>query len=239
MYERFGLYAGEKAPHRILPLPPSGRGKAYHRYAKRGLDLVIVAFAAPVVMLIVGLAALALVLREGGSPFYRQERIGLEGRVFGMWKLRTMVPDAEAVLDSYLETNPEARAEWDRNQKLKNDPRITPFGRFLRRTSLDELPQLWNVFRGDMSLVGPRPHAIDHNEAYRKQISSYMTRHKVRPGMTGWAQVHGYRGEIKEREDMAQRVRYDLEYVRTWSPELDIKIILRTLWIIFRDPEAY
>src|SRR6056297_2955002 len=145
MYERFGLYAGDKAPHRILPLPPSGRGKAYHRYAKRGLDLVIVAFAAPAVMLIVGLAALALVLREGGSPFYRQERVGLEGRVFGMWKLRTMVPDAEAVLEAYLAANPAARAEWDRHQKLRDDPRITRFGGFLRRTSLDEVPQLWNV----------------------------------------------------------------------------------------------
>ncbi|RFU13301.1 sugar transferase [Rhodobacteraceae bacterium W635] len=224
MYERFGLYADEKAPHRILPLPPTGRGKAYHRYTKRGLDLVIVAFAAPVVMLIVGLAALVLVLRERGSPFYRQERIGLEGRVFGMWKLRTMVPNAEAVLDSYLDSNPEARAEWDRNQKLKNDPRITPFGRFLRRTSLDELPQLWNVLTGDMSIVGPRPMMRDQRVLYPG--TEYYV---MRPGITGLWQT-----SARNESSFHERAGFDQAYYRALSLRTDLAIIWRTFGVVLR-----
>jgi putative colanic acid biosynthesis UDP-glucose lipid carrier transferase len=124
-------------------------------------------------------------------------------------------------------------------QAKKQDERITAVGRFLRRTSLDELPQLVNVFQGKMSFVGPRPHAVAHNELYRKLISGYMIRHKVRPGMTGWAQVHGLRGETTTVEQMRLRVQYDLDYLRNWSLWLDLKILFKTALVLFRCGSAY
>jgi putative colanic acid biosynthesis UDP-glucose lipid carrier transferase len=124
-------------------------------------------------------------------------------------------------------------------QATKDDPRVTPLGRVLRRTSLDELPQLLNVLQGRMSLVGPRPHAVAHNEAYRKQISGYMVRHKVTPGMTGLAQVNGLRGETRTVEEMRQRVKYDIEYMRQWCWLLDIKILFKTCRIVFKDVHAH
>jgi putative colanic acid biosynthesis UDP-glucose lipid carrier transferase len=120
-------------------------------------------------------------------------------------------------------------------QAAKNDQRVTWLGRWLRRTSIDELPQLLNVLEGKMSVVGPRPHAVAHNELYRKLICGYMIRHKVRPGMTGWAQVNGLRGETETLEKMSERVRYDLEYLRNWSPLLDLKILAMTFAIVVRD----
>ena len=124
-------------------------------------------------------------------------------------------------------------------QAQRNDPRVTPLGSFLRRTSLDELPQLFNVLLGSMSLVGPRPHAVAHNEEYRKLIDGYMLRHKVRPGITGWAQVNGFRGETETVEKMQRRVEYDLDYLRNWSLRLDIVILLRTVRLVWRDRNAY
>jgi putative colanic acid biosynthesis UDP-glucose lipid carrier transferase len=124
-------------------------------------------------------------------------------------------------------------------QASRGDRRITPFGAFLRRTSLDELPQLFNVLNGTMSLVGPRPHAVAHNEQYRKLIEGYAYRQKVKPGITGWAQVHGLRGETLGIEEMQQRLRYDLEYVRNWSPWLDLKILARTALLLTHDNTAY
>jgi putative colanic acid biosynthesis UDP-glucose lipid carrier transferase len=124
-------------------------------------------------------------------------------------------------------------------QATRNDSRITLLGRFLRRSSLDELPQLLNVLQGNMSLVGPRPHAIAHNEMYRKLISGYMIRHKVRPGITGWAQVNGLRGETETVEKMGARVKFDIEYLNSWSPWLDLKILLRTAMLVVRDHKAY
>ena len=224
MYERFGLYANEKAPHRVLPLPSVGESKTYPRYVKRALDLVIVALVAPVAALIVGLAALVLALREGGSPFYRQERIGLEGRVFGMWKLRTMVHDAEAVLEAYLDANPAARAEWDRHQKLRDDPRITRVGGFLRRTSLDELPQLWNVVTGDMSIVGPRPMMRDQRVLYPG--TEYYV---MRPGITGFWQT-----SARNESSFHERAGFDQAYYRTLSLRTDLAIIWRTFGVVLR-----
>jgi putative colanic acid biosynthesis UDP-glucose lipid carrier transferase len=125
------------------------------------------------------------------------------------------------------------------NQATKDDARVTRLGRILRSTSLDELPQLFNVLQGKMSVVGPRPHAVAHNELYRKLISGYMIRHKVRPGITGLAQVNGLRGETKTIEKMRERVGYDLEYLSHWSPWLDVTIICRTLWMIARDRTVY
>ena len=124
-------------------------------------------------------------------------------------------------------------------QATRGDPRITPFGAFIRRTSLDELPQFINVLQGRMSIVGPRPHAVAHNEQYRKLVKSYMARHKVKPGITGWAQVNGFRGETDTVDKMARRVEYDLEYLRNWSLGLDLLIIARTIKLVFRDQTAY
>jgi putative colanic acid biosynthesis UDP-glucose lipid carrier transferase len=124
-------------------------------------------------------------------------------------------------------------------QATKGDPRITPFGAFLRRTSLDELPQFVNVLQGRMSIVGPRPHAVAHNEQYRQMIKAYMVRHKVKPGITGWAQVNGLRGETETVEKMRQRVEYDLEYLRNWSLGLDLQIIVRTARLVLFDRNAY
>ena len=168
-------------------------------------------------MLLVGLA---VKLTSGGPVLFRQRRYGLNGEEILVYKFRTMnVCEDGAVV----------------RQAAKDDQRVTWLGRWLRRTSIDELPQLLNVLQGKMSVVGPRPHAIAHNEQYRKLISGYMIRHKVRPGMTGWAQVNGLRGETKTLETMSERVRYDLEYLRNWSPWLDIKILARTLAIVVRD----
>lgn len=158
-----------------------------------------------------------------GPVLFRQRRYGLDGREFVAFKFRTMT----------------VCEDDDIRQATRNDPRVTPVGRFLRRTSLDELPQLLNVLEGTMSLVGPRPHAVAHNEYYRKLVSGYMLRHKVRPGITGLAQVNGLRGETAALETMYQRVQFDLEYLKNWSVGLDIRILLRTLSIVWRDRGAY
>ena len=132
-----------------------------------------------------------------------------------------------------LEDGPRVR------QATRDDDRFTPIGRILRRYSIDEIPQLFNVLAGTMSLVGPRPHAVSHNEEYRKLIKGYMVRHKVLPGMTGLAQIHGCRGETAKLEQMEARVRYDLDYLRSWTPVLDLKILLKTVLVVFSDSKAY
>jgi putative colanic acid biosynthesis UDP-glucose lipid carrier transferase len=159
-----------------------------------------------------------------GPAIFKQRRYGLDGQEIVIYKFRTMnvIEDGSAV-----------------RQATKNDSRITPLGRLLRRTSLDELPQLLNVLQGRMSLVGPRPHAVAHNEQYRKLIKGYMIRHKVAPGMTGLAQVHGMRGETQTLEQMEQRIKYDLDYLRNWSPLLDLKILVKTVLIVARGDKAY
>jgi len=124
-------------------------------------------------------------------------------------------------------------------QATVNDKRVTRFGKFIRKTSLDELPQFINVLQGRMSIVGPRPHAVSHNEMYRKVIKGYMVRHKVKPGITGWAQVNGFRGETESVESMKSRIEYDLDYLKKWSLSLDLKIILKTVLLVFRDSKAY
>jgi len=155
---------------------------------------------------------------------FRQRRNGLDGEEIQVFKFRSMrVTDDGAVV----------------KQATKGDPRVTPFGAFIRRTSLDELPQFINVLQGRMSIVGPRPHAVAHNEQYRQMIKAYMVRHKVRPGITGWAQVNGYRGETDTVEKMQARVEYDLEYLRNWSLALDLQIIARTVKLVLFDRHAY
>jgi putative colanic acid biosysnthesis UDP-glucose lipid carrier transferase len=159
-----------------------------------------------------------------GPVLFRQRRYGLDGREITVYKFRTM---------TVLEDGGVVR------QATKDDKRITRLGRLLRRTSMDELPQFINVLQGRMSVVGPRPHAVAHNETYRKLIDGYMVRHKVKPGLTGWAQVNGLRGETDTVEKMQQRIEYDLAYLRNWSLRLDLMIILKTVLVLFGDRKAY
>lgn len=196
----------------------------WHAVTKRASDIVLaslmIALASPLLLLIV----IAVKLSSPGSVIFRQRRYGLDGEEIVVWKFRTMTisEDGDQV-----------------SQVTRNDPRVTPIGRFLRKYSLDELPQLFNVLQGRMSLVGPRPHAVAHNEAYRRLITGYMVRHKVAPGITGLAQVNGCRGETARIEDMQRRVEYDLQYLQHWSLLLDMKILARTLTVLFRDDKAY
>jgi putative colanic acid biosynthesis UDP-glucose lipid carrier transferase len=196
----------------------------YRGVIKRMTDI---AFAASILVITSPLMlALAVMVRlsSPGPVIFAQRRYGLDGREITVWKFRSMTvsEDGERIV-----------------QATKEDPRITSVGRFMRRYSLDELPQLFNVLQGRMSLVGPRPHAVAHNEEYRKLIKGYMIRHKVPPGMTGLAQVNGCRGETARVEDMQARVNYDLEYLRRWTPLLDLKILLLTAVRVLRDEKAY
>jgi putative colanic acid biosynthesis UDP-glucose lipid carrier transferase len=196
----------------------------YRGVAKRLTDIVV---SIVVLLLLLPLLALIALLVKFSSPgpiIFKQRRYGLDGREIAVYKFRTM---------KVTEDGAQIR------QASKTDERITRIGALLRRSSLDELPQLINVLQGRMSLVGPRPHAVAHNEEYRKLIKGYMVRHKVLPGITGLAQVNGCRGETSQLEEMEARVNYDLDYLRHWSPMLDLKIILLTIVRLFRDDKAY
>lgn len=168
--------------------------------------------------------ALAIKLTSPGPAVFKQQRYGLNGERIIVYKFRTMKVSEDG---SHIV------------QAQKNDPRLTKLGAFLRSTSLDELPQFINVLQGRMSIVGPRPHAVAHNELYRKLIRGYMLRHKVKPGITGWAQVNGLRGETKDLEKMRERIEFDLHYFQNWSIWLDLWIIIRTVWVVLRRDNAY
>lgn len=200
---------------RALPEPPG----FYARVGKRIIDVTLIVLTAPIALLLIGISALLLWL-EGGSPFYRQPRLGRNGEIFSILKLRTMVQDADIMLATCLAEDPELRAEWDRTQKLRHDPRITRLGDFLRKTSLDELPQLWNVLRGDMSLVGPRPMMPDQLSLYG-DAGHYFA---LRPGITGYWQV-------SQRNESAFRARtaLDMAYFHDISLGQDIRILWRTV----------
>ncbi|MEP7314483.1 MAG: undecaprenyl-phosphate glucose phosphotransferase [Pseudomonadota bacterium] len=196
----------------------------YRGAVKRLLDITISATALVVLLPIMLIAALAVKLSSPGPAIFRQRRYGLDGQEITVYKFRSMT----------------VTEDGDRiEQARREDPRFTAVGSFLRRTSLDELPQLINVLQGRMSLVGPRPHAVAHNEEYRRLIKGYMVRHKVLPGMTGLAQVNGCRGEISGIHDMEKRLEYDLEYLRRWTPVLDVYIIMLTVLRLFGDKRAY
>jgi putative colanic acid biosynthesis UDP-glucose lipid carrier transferase len=169
--------------------------------------------------------ALLIKLDSSGPALFRQERWGINGRLITVFKFRTMVAD-QAPDPSVTQARP-------------NDPRVSRIGRFLRRSSLDELPQLLNVLSGDMSLVGPRPHASAHNEYYASRIESYLSRHRLKPGITGLAQINGCRGATDTLDKMRKRVEYDLDYIDNWSLWLDLKIILKTFVVGFAHPNAY
>ena len=210
-------------------VPGKGDGEAigpvgpYRRLFKRLLDLTLVLLAAPFIVPLVAMLAL-LVARDGGKPFYTQERVGKGGRVFRMWKLRSMVVDADARMAAYLAANPAAREEWEINQKLTNDPRVTVFGAILRKTSLDELPQLWNVFIGDMSLVGPRPMMVNQRHLYPS--AAY---YRMRPGITGYWQTAG-----RHRTSFAARAGFDAAYEKDISLATDVGLLFRTVGVVVK-----
>ena len=187
------------------------------------VDSTLVLIMLPLVLPLVAIITL-IVMSDGGPAFFAQRRIGRSGRPFILWKLRTMVPDAERALAAHLEQNPSARAEWQRDQKLADDPRVTPFGRFLRASSLDELPQLWNVLSGDMALVGPRPMMPEQESIYPG--NSY---YRLRPGLTGLWQV-SRRGQ----SSFAARGAFDAVYEHSMSLSVDLQILLRTVKVVFR-----
>jgi lipopolysaccharide/colanic/teichoic acid biosynthesis glycosyltransferase len=220
-YPRIDTAVPVSQPPRLRPL--HHRPGLYRNLAKRLLDIVLVLVLAPVVLPVVLLLACGVAI-DGGQPFYLQDRIGRGGRSYRMWKLRTMVRDADRKLAAHLDAHPAARAEWDVNQKLAADPRITGFGNLLRRTSLDELPQLWNVLVGDMSLVGPRPMMVDQAPLYPGRAY-----YALRPGITGPWQV-----SARNTATFADRAHFDDGYDRNLSLVTDLRILLATVRVVLR-----
>jgi len=204
----------------VCESPFAGSSGLVKRSSDIILSLLILALISPLLLCI----ALAVKLTSPGPVIFKQRRYGLDGKEIQVYKFRSMTvcEDGGSI-----------------QQAQKNDSRFTPLRRFLRKTSMDELPQFVNVLQGDMSIVGPRPHAIAHNELYRKLIKGYMIRHKVKPGITGWAQVNGFRGETETLDKMQGRIDYDLDYLRNWSLSLDLQIILKTILVVFKDQSAY
>lgn len=191
---------------------------------KRIEDIIVACMITLLISPLLAFVAIGVKLSSPGPIIFKQERYGLDGKPIKVWKFRSMkAMDNGAVV----------------KQATKNDPRVTPFGAFIRRTSLDELPQFINVITGQMSIVGPRPHAVAHNEQYRGLIDKYMLRHHVKPGITGWAQINGYRGETETIDKMEKRVEYDLMYIQSWSLWLDLKIIFLTVFKGFVGNTAY
>jgi putative colanic acid biosynthesis UDP-glucose lipid carrier transferase len=193
-------------------------------FAKRIEDLVLCVIILPIIAIPMLVIAIAIKLTSPGPVIFKQQRYGIKGEKIDVWKFRSM---------TVCENGDQLK------QATQNDSRITPLGAFLRRTSLDELPQFLNVLKGTMSVVGPRPHAVAHNEYYRKHIQGYMMRHKVKPGITGQAQINGCRGETETLDKMEARIHYDLEYIKQWSLWLDIKIVILTVFKGFTGKQAY
>ncbi|HQS03620.1 MAG TPA: undecaprenyl-phosphate glucose phosphotransferase [Halothiobacillus sp.] len=201
--------------------PMTGANRIVKGVEDRVLALLIILLVSPLLMVI----ALGVKFSSKGAVLYKQKRHGWDGQPFNIYKFRSMRHQADD--------------EGEVPQAVKGDSRVTRFGAFLRRTSLDELPQFINVLQGRMSIVGPRPHAVEHNEFYKSQIDGYMLRHKVKPGITGWAQINGWRGETDTLEKMQKRVEYDLYYIEHWSLMFDLKIILLTIFRGFVHKNAY
>jgi putative colanic acid biosynthesis UDP-glucose lipid carrier transferase len=204
----------------VCDTPFTGINGLVKRASDIVLSIIILLLISPLLLAI----AIGVKMSSPGPALFRQRRYGLDGKEIVVYKFRSMTVQEDGGVVK---------------QATRNDQRITRFGGFLRRTSLDELPQFINVLQGRMSIVGPRPHAVSHNETYRKLIKGYMVRHKVKPGITGWAQVNGYRGETETVDKMQKRIEYDLEYLRTWSLGLDLWIIVKTVAVVFSDRNAY
>ncbi len=204
----------------ICETPFTGTNELTKRVSDVVMASIILVLISPVLLVL----AIGVKLSSPGPIVFKQRRNGLDGDEIIVYKFRSMTT---------MDNGPVVK------QAKPNDPRLTRFGAFIRRTSLDELPQFINVLQGRMSIVGPRPHAVAHNEEYRNLIKAYMVRHKVKPGITGWAQVNGHRGETDTIEKMQARVEYDLEYLRNWSLALDLQIIIRTISVAFFNSQAY
>jgi putative colanic acid biosysnthesis UDP-glucose lipid carrier transferase len=204
----------------VCETPFSGMNGFVKRWSDILLASVILIMIFPLMLFI----AIAVKLSSPGAVIFKQRRYGLDGKEIIVYKFRSMTvtEDGAKVVQATI-----------------NDKRVTAVGQFLRKSSLDELPQFINVLQGHMSVVGPRPHAVAHNETYRKLIKGYMVRHKVKPGITGWAQINGFRGETANVESMKQRIDYDLEYLKIWTLRLDIEIIFKTIGQVFNDTKAY
>jgi len=194
------------------------------QWVKRTEDIILASIILLLISPLLLLISLAIKFTSEGPVLFKQHRYGLAGQKIKVWKFRSM----RVMEDNSVVT-----------QATKFDPRVTAFGGFLRRTSLDELPQFFNVLFGEMSIVGPRPHAVAHNEEYRKKVEFYMLRHKVKPGITGWAQINGWRGETDTLEKMEKRVEYDLQYIKNWSLIFDLKIVYMTIFKGFVSKNAY
>jgi exopolysaccharide biosynthesis polyprenyl glycosylphosphotransferase len=201
---------------------------------KRVTDIVLAT--AALVLLLPFMAAIALLIRltSPGPAIFSQIRCGLNGRRFVFYKFRSMCEDAEGMRASLQHLSERQTA-----MKIPNDPRLTPVGRWLRKFSIDEWPQLWNVLKGDMSLVGPRPHALSHDREFERRISTYARRHNVKPGITGWAQINGWRGETDSEVKIQRRVEHDLYYIENWSLLFDLYILARTPFALLRSENAY
>lgn len=208
---------------------PSGLFR--YRVVKRCVDIALILLTAPLLIMTMGVVAVTVMLSSPGPIFYSHRRIRKNGAFFSMWKFRTMCVNSAEVLEEYLSLHPEARAEWNKTHKLRHDPRITPIGSFLRRYSLDELPQIWNVLAGHMSLVGPRPIVAAEVEKYADSFDCYC---RVKPGLTGLWQVSG-RSELTYDE----RVALDCEYVGRWSLRRDMKILLKTFNVVINQDGAF
>jgi putative colanic acid biosynthesis UDP-glucose lipid carrier transferase len=193
-------------------------------WLKRLEDIVVGSLILLVIAIPMLVIAICVKLTSRGPALFRQRRYGLNGEVIDVLKFRSM---------TVTEDGDEIK------QATKDDPRVTKLGAFLRRTNLDELPQFFNVMGGSMSIVGPRPHAVAHNELYRRKVRGYMLRHKVKPGITGWAQINGWRGETDTLEKMEKRVEHDLDYIRNWSLLWDLQIILMTVFASGARRNAY
>ena len=209
----------------VFDVVPASKLSLYNLFGKRALDLAIIILALPVLLLLLPVITFAICC-TGAAPIYRHKRVGQNGKLFNCLKFQTMLPNADALMEQHLNSNPEAAREWETRQKLANDPRITSLGKFLRATSLDELPQLWNVIRGEMSLVGPRPATVDQMKFYRPKIGNYT---KLRPGITGSWQVSPWRGG-----DFEYRVLLDTSYQRHVSFRYDLGILFATFAAVYR-----
>ncbi len=198
---------------------------AYSRFGKRFFDVIFAIALLPILLPVIAILWV-LTRRDGGPGFYTQDRVGLNGKTFRCYKVRTMVMNAEKVLQDLCDADPVVAAEWLTNQKLANDPRITPVGRLLRATSLDELPQIWNVLRGEMSFVGPRPFMVEQDALYRSAGGEAY--YHLRPGITGLWQIEG-RGTTS----FVSRVQYDNDYLQRISAFLDMKLIVKTVTVVF------
>lgn len=210
----------------VLDRPIAIRAANRPFYATSGKRILDGVLAAMVILPLLAVMAILvpLIMLDGGSPIYFQNRVGRNGKTFRMWKLRSMVPDADRALDAYLAANPAARAEWDHSQKLAQDPRITFVGRFIRKTSLDELPQLLNVLQGDMSLVGPRPMMLSQRRLYPG--TAYYA---LRPGITGFWQI-----SARNQSSFAARAAFDAGYLNDVSLGTDLRVMLRTVGVVLR-----